>query len=465
MEPYKIILGDKSYPVVVEEILNKVKNAKTQTLLGNDFLTDMYKNLNESATPMMTLKPFITGGESIAKQDATVKDVLEFCKKQVGSNIDLNFIINLCKEEHIDKKIKSGHPAPLQTLKDIESEFNQPHSIIEEGIKNGIFDKLESKLFNDVKASLIDVKDLKESNVIKNSSIIKYNPIGFIFEKNNKLYALCENALLSVDSENNRFELAKELIELNESELRLHNAISTLTYDIEEREFSLNENWDFKLVINEDASTFITSLKEGATPLPIAKGDIKKLFTESIELYESQGKLNNQIKSNYLKDADNFCMLVENFDKIINFDTLEVLRNLNESGSYVILDINNKIPEMLFGSKIKNTKLYESFNELSEAIQEELGVKISRLYESEIAKETEILNKRNNKIVALTEQQRDINQKIVECQKLKNLADTNSPAYVRLNEQEKTLSNMLHNNLQTLNNLNNKFSLYNATDK
>ena len=161
------LLGKSSYPGIVEAITEKIRNAQAETLSGSSLLTDMYAALNESQTPIMDLKPFITGGEKIASDDATIADVIDFCKKSITTG-DLNFVINLCKEEHFKNMSRMNHPSPKDTVKDIQDVFDEPVSFIEQGIKSGLFDGLQSKLLNSIKNDLgIKVTDQEFSDATK----------------------------------------------------------------------------------------------------------------------------------------------------------------------------------------------------------------------------------------------------------------------------------------------------------
>ena len=137
-------MANQDYKSVIEQIKQKFQEAQADTLQGSEMIDEIYQKLNESKTPMLEIREFITGAEKVAADDASLKDIIDFCKKKATTG-DLNYIINLCKEEHFVNLKRAGHPSPEDTIKDIEKEFGQPAGIIEQGIKNGIFDKLNSK--------------------------------------------------------------------------------------------------------------------------------------------------------------------------------------------------------------------------------------------------------------------------------------------------------------------------------
>lgn len=455
----KQFLGEKSYPAIVDKIVKKITEAKADTLQGNEFLTQMFQSLNESSTPIMNLKPFLTGAEKIANDDVKLKEVIDFCKKQILSG-DLNFLINLVKEDHFKEMARMYHPAPEQTVKDIENKFNEPASVIEQGIKAGLFDNLKSKLLNQIKTDLgVEVK-LNESEKMFKNSLMSYSPIGIRAEnkKTNEIVFLMENAIIGLDKDKNMKSLKESEIEISPEERRMMSAINSLSYNPETSIFSLMENWDFNLELNSDGNVFVNN-KE------IPKDKIKSLLFESINLYATTPPENikNFNKQNYLADADNFIMLVENYDVLIKFDNLTAIRNLNEN-SYVIFNseevFGTSTPQLLTSSKQYDTKLFESYGELVESINVSLNENVTDLFSIQLNNEKSLLNERNNKIVSLTENQKQINVEIEKINKLKGLAEPNSPALIKLNESENKYQELLNKNLEELNFYKNEYKLY-----
>ena len=477
-EVAKKVLGPKSYPAVVEAIVNCIRDAQANTLAGSELLKKTYQKLNESATPMMEVKTFITGAEEVAADDAELATVLDFCKKAV-TTVDLNCLINVCKEEHLLNLKKAGHPNPEKTIEELDNEFNQPDSVIEQGIKNGIFDKLNSKLLNDIKAGLgIDVN--KELNFKLNESanayqenfggVCKYTPIGITAETlDNRVVLLTESDILSYD------ETKKEYTKLNEAETldligsdykRLMEAISTCSYNPETKIFSLSESWDFDLELKDG----VCKVGRDGKMNQINSKALSNLLFESVQLYES-GKvlLNENVrfdKKKHLRDADNIILLMENAKNIVEFDDLKVIRNLNE-GIYCLLDVtdikNSNVPKILSVNGEKQVT-YDSFNSLCEAANvklklESTGFKFQSLFESQLQNEDEMITDRNNKLTELLEEQKELNVGIIKVRNLKKLADENSPAMDKLNEQEKILDTKLQENIETVNFYRNEFTL------
>lgn len=470
----KKILGPKSYPVIVDTIVEHIRDAQANTLAGSELLKKTYQNLSESETPMMEVKAFITGAEEVAVDDAELKTVLDFCKK-AATTADLNCLINVCKEEHLLNLKKAGHPNPEDTIKELESEFNQPSSIIEQGIKNGVFDKLNSKLLNDIKAGIgIDVnKELKfnlnESYQSDFGGVCKYTPIGIVAETlDNKTVLLMESDILSYD------ESTETYSKLNESEVlpligsdykRLMEAVSSCQYNPETKSFSLCESWDFDLELKDG----VCKVGRDGKLTEISSKALGNLLLESINAYESGKVLLNEgvqfDKQRYLKDADNIILLMENNKNIVEFDDLTVLRNLNES-SYCMFSNNEthmSVPEILSVNG-KEQLHCESFGNLCETVKDVLnldntGFRVQKLFESQLTNETKLFEERNTKITKLLEEQTELNAGITKIRELKKLAEDNSPAMDKLNEQENKINQMLESNLSELNFYKNEFSV------
>ena len=464
----KNFLGEKSYISIKDSIIERLRNAEVGTITGNDMISQLYHRLNESKTPMLDIKEFITNAQEVAKDDVKLLDVLEFCKKQAVTG-DLNYIINLCKEEHFANLLRSGHPEPEKTIEDIKKHFNSPASVVEQAIEKGIFDRLNSKLLNDVKTSLNvkvedrgeQIKKLDESYQYSNGGYARYCPIGTLFEdtENNRIIALCENDILSFDKEKQEYSKLTESIDLPHEYKRLMESIHSLSYNPETEIFTLNEDWDFIAQIHNDGKCYVglneNSMKE------IDSENMKKLLLESIQEYR---KKNGSNCSEFVKDADNFMMLFENYDNIVKFDNLSVICSLNE-GNYCMIDMHDvratNTPKIL-SINGKNEKLFESFITLCESVKETVGkdCPIQMLFESEIKAEHEQLNTRREKISALMEEQKEINANIEKVKNLKSLAESDSPAMDKLNQQHNMLLSKLNENIDSLNFYNNEFKLH-----
>ncbi len=463
-EEQSILLGKSSYSSVVKEIIEKIQKAEADTLVGNELLKEVYKNLNESITPLLTLRPFVTGAEKIAGDDVKLSELLKFLKKSITGNADLNYLINLCKEEHFAEMTRLNHPSPQSTIKDIEDQFNQPGSVIEEGIKSGIFDNLKSNLLNKIKTDL-DVKQDKKlnENALFSGDLVKYSPIGLKLEdlENNRIVILTESEILSFDRISKEFVKLEENVTIPENYGRLMFAINNSSYSPENNSFGLNENWDFDLQLKENGLVMINDKL-------IPNDKVKDLLLESVRVYSADPlKVRNFNKIEYLKDADNFISLMENHKHLIKLDNLEVIKNLNES-SYVMFDkkgvFENNKPTILSSSLGISNKTFDSYSEMLESVNAivyagKLNSPIVPLFESQLQNEATLINERNQKMISLNEEQSELNTKILQVRNLKSMAEENSPAMVTLNEQENILDEKLKENIISLNEVTNNFKL------
>jgi hypothetical protein len=451
------LLGKNSYSTVVKEIVEKIQKAEVDTLVGNELLKEVYANLNESITPLLTLKPFITGAEKIAGDDVKLVDLVKFMKKRITGNADLNFLINLVKEEHFAEMTRMNHPSPESTIKDIEDQFNKPSSVIEEGIKAGLFDNLKSDLLHKIKNDLNTVKPvqkLNESNVLFSENLVKYSPIGIKLEdiQNNRIVMLTESGVFTIGRETKKFSLLNESIQIPEEHQHLMHAINQCTYSPENNTFSLNENWDFDLLLHPSG---IVTINEKEIP----KDKVKTLLLESVRTYVTDSqKVENFNKLNYLHDADNFIKLMENSNHLIRLDNLTVIKNLNEN-SFIILQSKSEKPEILYSNQTIN-KLFESYSEMVIGINSVLIGNVTKLFENEIIAENKKLDERNSKITMLTESQNSLNINIEKVRNLKKLSAENSPAQEKLDSQETILITKLNENIEELNIWKNEFKLF-----
>lgn len=497
----KTLLGKNSYPAIVEKIFEKIKEAETDTIAGNQLVKELYSKLNESATPMMEVRQFITNAEKVANDDASLKDVVDFCKKSATKG-DLNYIINICKEEHFLNMSRSGHPNPEETIKAIKEKFDEPGSIVEQGIRNGIFDCLNSNLLNNVKVSLgiteknidktidaskdergnssenlnesddnsdtypsnkdnkqkLDLQNLDESYQYLMNGFCKYTPIGIITEdkQNNRMIILTESDTLTFDKSNQEFSKINDYTPDNVTK-RLYEALNEVSYDPEKEYFTLNENWDFDLRLTNEGKCFV-SPKDNLRLKEIDSNNLQKLLLESINSYN----LTPENKKSFIRDADNIICLMENSNVIYKLDKLRVLCNLNEN-SYVMFDLHDikstNTPKILSINGLKSEN-YKSFSSLCESVNNVLKFDCKKLFESELIAESHQLNERQSKITSLMEEQKDINEQIRKVTNLKKLAEENSPAMDKLNEQENLLRKKLDENISNLNFYQNEFELH-----
>lgn len=466
-------LGESSYPGILNAINEHLESniGNCSTLNGNQILMTGFQNLNESKTPVIELKAFVTKAEEIAGDDTKLKDIIEFCRKKV-KNGDFNFLINLCKEEHYANLSRTGFPAPEATLKSIEDKFGKPSTEIEIGIKNGLFDCLKSELLNVMKTDLMkapkkpetpltESSDISFTGLSGNPKLVSYSPVGITMEdvENNRVVLLTESDILTYDSENEKFTSLNEdeikTLNIPSSHRRMMQAISNLDYNPITSVFSLCENWDFSLKLNANGGVLINE-KE------IQKNDVKGLLLESINIYKQTRKVAGFDEQKFITDADNFVCLMENYDLLIKFDKLKTIRNLNEN-KYLIIHkskvLNENTPEIVTSSNGKNMG-FDSYFKLVTFGNECLNESIDSLFVNNLKNDEDQLVLRNKKIVELTENQRILNKSISDNKKLQNLCESDSPAMEKLLQQEKTLNTTLLNCLENLNFFTNEFKIH-----
>jgi hypothetical protein len=461
-------LGPNSYPAICKNIYNKLESSRGATLEGDEYLRKMYKTLWESTVPMMAIKPYITGPNYLDRKDPNVTEVIDYCKSEIKKG-DLNFQINLAKEDHVFNLMQHHHPAADKTLDSIKEEFNKPSGEIVENIVNGVYDRLNSRLFESIKKNFdlvpenTHITPLLESLLNldyreKGDNLIQYCPVGIMVEdkKNNRLIYLVEHDILTYDIENEEFinlnEQANEL-GLTNDHVTLINALNTCSYIPKTACFSLNENWDFNIELTPTGKIYINKDKE------IESDKVLDFLTESVQFYQNNpGTVKNFNLVKYSQDADNFNILCQNNNKIVKMDKLFTIRNLNEN-NYIILDRSDVFeahnPKILSSSKTGKTELFESFHKMVDFLNGQLVVPVTELFESQLFNEEEENKERNKKMQQLMEEQSLINKHIEEVGRLKILAEENSPAMKKLNEQDNLLNNKLVNNIKDLKELQN----------
>lgn len=455
-----VLLGEDSYNSVIKQISDKISNCQAQTLNGTNFLNEMYKKLNESETPMLDLKPFITGAESVSSNDASVKEVIDFCKKSILNNSDLNFIINMCKEEHFASMRRDNHPFPKETIRSIEKEFNKPSGELVQLIRKGLFDSLKSDFLVKVKNTLmkdVDVKqqkNLNENNQYLFSDIYeRYAPVGIIAQnmKNGENVLLCENDVFSF-KDDNFVKLNKNEVQLSPGNHLLMESVSQCLFNPETSVFKLNEQWDFEMILKADGNVSFNGKD-------MKKEHVQQMLLESIQLYEvnMSKRPSDYSKDKYLKDADRFVCLCENSDLLTRVNELEVVRN-TQTNSYAIFNRNKNNPNpQIVGSNLMESKVYPSYMKMVEECRNALQINDKKLFESifsnELNDESYAISEMNKEMMNLNEEQKELNTAIKDVEDLLKIAEPDSPAHAKLNTQKEQLNISLNENIQNMNNI------------
>lgn len=469
-------LGPNSYPAVVGSIHKALEEVTCDTMTGTDLVSKALVVMNESETPILDLKDFTTNAEKVAPNDTSLMAVIDFARKQV-KNGDLNCLINLAKEEHLQEQSRNGLPTPESIKKNWEEIMNQPASAIEEGIKAGLFKDLDSKLYmeleniisedgkkNKSKNKVTDPDDHAIGNIMNESLVLTdnlavYMPVGVRMEDpaNNRMLMLTESAVLAYDRAGNYFTSLNEseisALKIPETHARLMSAVNDLAYNPKDDTFSLNENWDFALSLNEGGVT----LEKNGNRVQMEKADVPAFLMESIQLYAQQNKNFNTTK--FSRDADNFNMLANNYERLTKLDGLRVIRSLNESEKFVIVDTRERI-QPTFITSYAGPKLFENYQDLAKDASTLLNESVDFLFAERIDFEKDFADKKHGYVVALTESQKVLNNMAKRVKNLKNVAAEDSIAMDNLNEQENLINNGIKKNLNVLDKLINQSSPY-----
>ncbi len=460
-----ILLGDNAYSSVVMRIASLLENARGETIVGNDFMKKMYVALNESKTPIITIREFLPDGSELSKNDAKLKDVIDFIKKNTEGNVDFNFLINLVKEEHFVNMMKNGHIAPEITVEKIKEEFDKSSGEIVKKINEGIFDDMSSTLLSNIKKVLKPeepvVKEpqqnLNESALFKDN-FVKYNPIGFMVVGNKgDNMAIVEGKILQFTGDSLGNIVTKVVdpkdgeVDIRMEHYKLMKAIDSCIYNPETNEFTPKEAWDFLISLNPNGTVKIT--KEDGEEVDVKPDDVQKLFIESLNVYENDFSLvPNYNRAQYMEDADNFNTLVANAKDLIKFSNIEVVKNLYENNSIMYSDSLHKNTPFILSNGTEDNKVYDSYAKLVEDCNLKMNAK--NLFESivpeELSREAEVFNSKINRIQKLNENNNNISKEIENINNLKLAAEENSPYMVKLDSMLASLNAKMLKNIEEL---------------
>lgn len=432
-----------------ETILNESLSFETK-----NFVDKTLKVINESATPMMEIRRFYNNAENISDK-STLSELMKFITKHTKSG-NLNYIINLAKEEHIEKLRLSKHPLPEQTLKDIDFSENDNNVIIS-NLKKGLYDSIESDIIDELKERFLTDSFKKSRNIItkdanditlNESSLQFYSPIGIRYEDvtNNRLILLTESLLLSYNRDNDKYGILHiEDVTIPQNHLKLVDAINQLNYDLEDNSFSPAMHWDFNAVV--DSFGDIVVWKDVNNKKKIDYNTFRELFKESL--------INSKNSPNYemlVRDADNMCMICENFGKLTKIDTLKVVRNLSENSKYIIKTIFDN-PTIICGVKngvIEGEQKFIGYSQLNESLSKSLNTDTTKLFENQISKEIIFEKDKQSGIDKLYEKQKEIEKDLKNTKNLLSVAEPDSEAFKSLNESIEMLETKLTTNINDI---------------
>lgn len=453
--------------IIRQELINALFNVG-DTVTKN-ILDDLLTSLNESTTPLMEIKKFTTNAEFI-QDDTTLQDLVKFIRKHTKTG-NLNYLINMAKEEHIEKLRQMNIPSPEKTLSELQEYLNvQTDNEIIKLLKQGMYDSIQSDIVDDLKS--IYLEDFKSSKnritkdqqavmtdgyLFENGDVSIYSPIGLKVEdvKNDKTYILTENDIIEYDRLTESYSaLGRDDIHIignPEYYSKIMGAINQLQYDVDSDCFTPNMIWDFNVLIDNLGK--ISVWKEENNKHFITSDELRGLFKESLLNYKQQNKGDYKY---YVNDADNMMLLVENHNKLVKFDTLKVIRNLNESNNYAIIKSNLESPEIISlhtHKDLKTNQKFNSYKKLNESLSNDILIhhnSLDKLFESKYKNEIEFEIVNQNAINKLLEEQSEINKDIETNKNLLAMAEVDSPAFNKLNESLEILNRKLNQNLSDL---------------
>lgn len=423
-------LAQNGYQAVVNNVASAIYNTKAETKKGANLLKTTFQALMESETPMLVVKEFITNAQELDDVDATIGELMKTIKKHIHGN-DLNYIINLCKEEHFANLNRSGHPDVKSTIADIEKLLQLPGNQIAELIKKGAFDKLDSKLLNETKVSLdmyVDetedvAKDLNENYYESPKGFQSYTPIGFMVDdKKHGKVMLVECCVLSYNQEHNMFNQV-EGFSPTYSQQHLLKAIQETPFNPATDEYIVNiQNTgideDFEMSLDTTLGEVYIQQEK------VASEDVRLMLAQKIAELQAAGHVIEPL----VTQVDNFLALVENKDSLVRFDTLN---SVMYNGNKIVLNEKQILQE---GSQPVQ-RLFESYTAMVNESSKQLGVDISELYKPCLDGELGVATQRAMEKEKLISEQKNLNAEITKLEALLKVAEPNSPAEERLTRE------------------------------
>lgn len=455
-------LGENSYPSIKQKLFESINNCTPETIRGKQMIDNLIVTLNESAIPMMEIKQFQTNAESVSKEDVKIKEILDFIKKENAAG-DFNYLINLCKEEHLLNEKRSGVPAPEQTLTEINHLFDAPSNEVIKAIKNNLFGDLSSDLYGEIRQELSNapsiapetgfgksvnkinkpkVDGLKQLNENGNLSVI--NPIAVKYVQLDANIYLTPFSAFSVEIDDNSKKVWKPVhAELPPSYNRLADALQVVEYDYDNNEFVGNsELWDFDIRINNEG---IPQVVKGDNRIDVALEDLEGLFVETLSIPTEKLKSNFDVAT---READAFVALANNYNKLIKLDEISIVKNDNY---FIVVDDAETKPNLIT-AKDTNQVSFDSFNHMVAQLNESFGIgaNVKNIFNDQLKNEIDLLAERNEVLMQLNENQSTLNQLIQSTESIKSAAEDGSPAKKRAIQELSKLNESLDINLKEL---------------
>lgn len=436
IQPLEVVMTENGYNTIITKLSEIFANATADTEQGQELIDYTQRALFESKTPMFELREFLSGAQNIAKQDTKLLDVIKFCKKTTDTD-SLNFLINLCKEEHFAAMTKAGHPNPEETIEKIKDQFNLPDNEIKKQIEAGVFDGLQSKLLGDIKNSLsIEVREApKPADVLKiggrlNESIDCIKPVGFAFPtKEGKTKFLLESKIYDYDTETQQL-IPDDGYVPSEKIQTLQEAMQHLTFDSEQNAYVLNlgllNNYIYFLD-GEKLQQFIEEDGEFETIEPQELEENIKLLAQT----------NPHLIEQYKNEINAFRRMVANRSRLIQYDNITMIKNLH-NGNTVLVEVGEV--SRIIGSEIS---VYDNFKKLVTDLNSKLNPdnhfsvtqSIQQLYDLELIEEgIESENIRSLR-EELETSLKSVSSELTKIKTMLDIVDKDSPVYDDLTRQ------------------------------
>lgn len=473
-----------SYDTNVANIKNYLLDVQMNELThtGKQLFESFIPQLFESATPLMDLKAFKTNAQKVAPNDTKLMDVFKFVKKEIGDNPSLNVLINLAKEEHFQNTNRVSTKQEVDdVVKSLGDIWQGGTSEIEQAMKAGLFKNLKSNLamelsldiasgLKDTDNSVIEVKsiDKKEKFVdtlyesIRN--LVVTNPIGILFEAEgfeNKLIAT-NGKVIQVINENDQlsYQSINQQVIIPEDKYKLISALEMLDVNEEKTIIKPTKEWGFNVMINSDGQVILfDTINEQEVNTEIDKVDLQQFFQDTLDMFTSS--LSTEEIVSYQMDADNFIMVALNFDHLTLLNDVVKIQSLNEN-AFVLIPEKHVIDQKITGDKMQiitsssdnNSVEFPSYRELVNNINKKIGIKtedeVNLLFEYQLIGEQQEVFTKQQQINQLKEEQSELNKQIDNKNKLLQIAEENSPAYIKITNESEELHQKLNENINNL---------------
>lgn len=458
-----VYAGEKSYPVILENIKNFVLFQESNTIEGKKILETSHKILNESHSPLLDLHEFFKNDLEVVGNNTTLGEIVDFMKKETTGG-DLNFLINLAKEEHYKNLNRLGvnydGTTGDDTLKSLESYWGEPESVLEKLVKEGTFNGLKSEIAKDAYRSLNDegkadnkinkdfgteqddLTKLNESfetilDLDSKNDLVAYSPIGVGVEdlESNNVCILSKFGLYRLNNTNGLYREDESLTDkiLTAENRKVLDAINHIEFDPSTDEFSLSDKWDFDMILNKDIVTNETIIKLYAKGnaedyVEIPRDELKDFLFESL----------NQINPNDLgmiREADRFMLLADNLGTLIKLNDVIVVEN-QTANKYVVFDKTSElVAPKLIDCSLGHAMEFPTYTEMLGTIQNVLetsnleGKGILEYFQSKLDEEKTIALSKQEELRTLEVALNNASTKIKELNGILTIADPESEIY------------------------------------